>query len=65
MSTVKALYIQHPDSGVPSVTTNINGSVTLAGNVSISTAGVVTTPAGALGTGSGGGYADVFLMMGA
>jgi hypothetical protein len=65
MSTIKALYVQHPDSALPGVSTNIDGSVTLAGNVSVSTAGIVTTPAGALGTGSGGGYADVFLMMGA
>lgn len=62
MSTIKALYVQHPDSAVVGVSTNIDGSVTLAGNVSVSSTGIVTTPAGALGT---GGYPDIFLMMGA
>jgi hypothetical protein len=64
MSTIKALYVQHPDSALPGVSTNIDGSVTLAGNVSVSTAGIVTTPAGELGAG-GGSYVDIFFMMGA
>lgn len=67
MSTIKALYVQHPDSALPGITTSVSGNVTLGGNVTVSNAGIITTPDGEISAGGGGGagYQDIFLLMGA